>query len=519
MRATLEAEPTDYLTVTIIGEYLDREAEPGTIAVADVTSGGLTSPFNQRDGFNDLLDDNDFALNDPNFVESETTSFTGLVNWRVGSFTVDSITSYRSYDLEGAQDSDGTELTLFNNFGSFRNEQFSQELRIASDPDQRLSWLAGLYYIDEENEMNPFVINNINAFFGLGTRADFRAFQDLESAAAFANVDYELTDQLTLTLGGRYSWEEKSFDSTRIVDTIRAGFFPPAGIQLPAGAPVVPETQFIDKEDWTDFSPRVVLTYQASDSLMIYGSFSQGFKSGGFNSFGLTPAFEPEEIDAWEIGLKSDLAGGLARVNASAFYYDYTDLQVRLGVPTGGVDIQNAAEAEIAGAELDITLLPVEDLRLDIQVAYLDATFSDGELPTVPPDVQFPIGAPIPLINEELDGNYLSRAPEWQVNLAAEYRWPLARGGEVALRSTFFWHSETFFLETNQDQPTFQANDRKEANVRLSYLSPNEGWEVGIYGQNIFDERRVTQISQLGSFPNAAINEPAKYGFDLRWNF
>ncbi|RME66560.1 MAG: TonB-dependent receptor, partial [Alphaproteobacteria bacterium] len=441
VRGSLEFTPTAALKINLIGEYLDREARPGTIAVADTVSGNITSPFIKRADFEQLIDANDFALNDPQFTESETVAVTLLANWDLGGVIVDWISGYRSFDMDGAQDSDGTARTLFNNFGTFRNDQYSQEIRLSSPAENRFEWIIGGYYIHEDNAMNPFVINNFNAFFGLGTNADFRAFQDLDAVAVFADVSYEIVKRLTLRLGGRYSYEQKKFENNQAVVTLRAGFFPPAMINLPAGATVVPPTRFTAKDSWEDFSPRVVIDYQIANNMLVYASYSQGFKSGGFNSFGLTPAFNPEDVDAFEIGWKSDLADGRARLNLSAFYYDYADLQVRLGVPTGGVNIQNAAQAEVGGVEVEATVAPVEGLRFDASLAYLDAEFTEGSLPAVPLSVVFPIGAPIPLVNEDIDGNRLSRAPKWQLSLAGEYRMPVSDLGDVRLRLSYFHQS------------------------------------------------------------------------------
>lgn len=519
VRGSLEFTPTPDITLNLIAEFLDREAQPGTIAVADTVSGNVTSPFTPRADFNDLLNGNDFALNDPQFTNSETISTTILLNWDLGGVILDSVSSYRKFDLDGAQDSDGTQRSLFNNFGSFRNDQYSQELRLSAPEDHALNWVAGAYYIHEDNAMNPFVINNINAFFGLGTNADFRAFQDLDAFAIFADASYEIFDGLSVTLGGRYSYERKSFENNQSVVTLRAGFFPPGMVNLPAGATVVPPTQFVDKNSWEDFSPRVVIDYRVTETVLAYASYSQGFKSGGFNSFGLTPAFNPEEVNAFEVGVKSDFLDGRARLNIAGFYYDYSDLQVRLGVPTGGVNIQNAAEAEIAGVEVEATFAPSEHLRLDASVAYLDATFDEGVLPAVPPQTNFPIGAPIPLVQEDISGNRLSRAPKWQLSFSGEYRKPVADLGDIRLRLTYFHQSNVFFLETSQIQPTFRSGSWNEVNARISFTPPDEQWELAIFGQNIFDDRHITQITQLGSFPNAAINEPAKIGIEARFNF
>jgi len=157
------------------------------------------------------------------------------------------------------------------------------------------------------------------------------------------------------------SSENKDFANDQVVTTITGGTLPPfffGGATLPAGFAFADPPEFVDDASFDDFSPRVVVDFQANDNVLLYGSYSQGFKSGGFNSFGLSPAFDSEDVDAFEVGIKTDFADGRARLNASAFTYDYSNLQIRLPVPTGGVDIQNVGAADISGFEVSLSELP-----------------------------------------------------------------------------------------------------------------------------------------------------------------
>ncbi len=524
-RLSFELTPNEDLTVNVVGEYLDREAVPATIQVADLSSVLAASPFVKRPDFSRVLDDNDFALNDPNFVDSETFQVMVSINYDLGWASLDSITGYRDYDLTGAQDSDGTALTLFNNNGDLSIKQWSQELRLTSNTDGRLSWIVGFYYIHNNSKMNPFLIRNFNALFGVGTLAEFRAFQKLDALAVFADATYEITDRLSLTFGGRYSYEMKDFTNDLLVSILNGGTIPPfappplAGLTFAAGDVFSDPPAFVSDDTWEDFSPRVVVDFKVTDDILAYASYSQGFKSGGFNAFGLAPSFDQEDLNAYEIGLKSDLAGNRLRLNIAGFYYDYSDLQVRLGVPTGGVEIANAADATVKGVEVEATAVPMEGLTLTGNVSYLDAEFDSGMLRRVPEGVTFPIGAPIPLEVVDVSGNRLSRAPKWQTYLSGEYRFPVSTIGTAGIQVSYRYQSNVFFLETNQTQPTFKSGGWNQVDLRLSLQSADERWEVAVFGKNITDDRHITQVTQLGSFPNAAINEPRKWGGQISVNF
>jgi len=185
-------------------------------------------------------------------------------------------------------------------------------------------------------------------------------------------------------------------------------------------------------------------------------------------------------------------------------------------VPTGGVNIQNAAAAEVSGGEFEFSAVPVEGLTLTANFAYLDATFSEGTLPAIPPGQLFFIGAPVTLVDQSISGNRLSRAPEWQTYLAAEYTRNVGEWGRLSLRADWKYQSEVFFLEVNQGDNTFREEGSGEIGVRATLTTADDRIDFTLFGQNITDNRFVTQVTQLGSFPNGALNEPSKWGLQIK---
>lgn len=516
-RLALRYSPTDTISLDLIGEYQDRSASPALVAMTSVGDTGAASPFVRRADLQSVLDNREFALNDVNAIDSETWSLTAHANIDLGFADLGVISGYRDWSLVGEQDSDSTALQLFTNNGAISSQQFSHEMRLTSKKDAPLLWLAGGYYLHDTSDV-AFSIQNFQGLFGLGTDAAFDAAQETNAFALFADATYRLTDQLSLTAGVRYSHERKKFENDLVVSILNGGTTPPTfmgGVTLPPGAVFSDPPAFSDDASFSDFSPRVVIDYKPNENVLLFASYSQGFKSGGFNSFGLSPAFNAENIDAYELGVKTEWAENRLRLNASAFAYDYSDLQIRLPVPTGGVDIQNVAKARIKGFEIEGAAILSDGFTVSANIAVLDTEITEGVIPAIssvtPP---FPIGAPLPLALEDVSGNQLTRAPSFQSFVSATYK---RRIGALSgsLNASYRFQDRVFFLETNQDTDTFRNDEWGELSLSASISDPREQWELSFFLNNVTNNRHITAVTALGGFPNAALNEPRRWGLDL----
>ena len=432
VRGSLRYLPTSSITVDLIGEHTDQHFAPGLFRVATVTGGPADSPYVRRPDFNQAIQNNQYAFNENNFNTLVTNAATLAAEFRGRAVTLNLISAYRTFDVDGLADSDNTApadltggpLRSFNS-ARLRNTQFTQEVRLSSPQgDRRFNWTVGGFYIHEDNAVAPFVIQTSTAYFGLGTNATFNATQKLDAFAGFADASFEVVPGLTVRLGGRYSDERKIFDVTQQVVTLIGGVrpVPPPATVLPAGFVVAAPPPFHSEATFRNFSGRAVVDYKISKDVLAYASFSQGFKSGGFNAFGLVPAFKPETVDAYEAGVKTELFDRLLRFNADGFLYNYDNLQTRQGVTTGGVAIVNAGRARITGAEAEVTLAPARGLKLGVNATYLDARFLDGTLQRVPLTATYKFGANLPLETVSIAGNRLSRAPRWQLGGTADYQ-------------------------------------------------------------------------------------------------
>lgn len=532
-RAFLRYKPSSALTIDLIGDVSYQKNFPGTLAIyspsnlrdqaTNPTGTNVVVPYVVRPDLQSLLDGNRFQLNQTTFTRINGQNLTGRINWGLGPVTLTSVTNYRRWQMQGAQDSDGTLIdpptpafvtgdtpNIGDNNGHFRDDQVSQEIRLASNGSARLSWIVGGFYFHEHNITDPIVINNrLAGPGGAGTSATFNAGQLTDAFALFANASYEIVDGLKLSVGGRYSNELKNVTDTMVVTTINQ-FDPPGPLFFTAGQALVPANTLVGRRRFTNFSPRVVLDYKATESVLLYASYSQGFKSGGFNAFrGNNFGFEPEDITAYEIGAKTDI-GRMFRLNASAYHYDYRNLQVRTPVPSGGVGIESAAKARVQGIEFEATALPMRGLRFDGNVSILDAKFVAGTLSAIT-QPSFVFGTNPAVVAQTIAGNQLTRAPKLQAALTGRYEFDVG-WGKVSLQTSARHQSSVFFLETQQNTPTYRGAAWTEIDARLALAGQADRWEVAVFGRNLNDNRHLSQVTSFFGLPNASVNEPRKIG-------
>jgi iron complex outermembrane receptor protein len=528
VRGSVRLSPVESVTIDLIAEHFDQHFQPGLFRVAKLTGGSTDSPFVLRPDFTQAMDNSQYEANENVNNHIRTDSLTGVFEWKPEAFVLNSTTAYRSFEVNGLADSDNAapaDLTAFPGLRSYndarvRNRQLSEDLRIGSPGGpHRLNWTGGLYYLHENNSVDPFEIYNNGAYFHLGTDATFHAFQSSDAAAAYLDGSYEVLKGLTLRLGGRYSWEEKNFQNTQHVQTILGGFSPAVGHVVPAGYAVAAPPTYYSKADFHNLSGRAVLDYKLYKDILLYASLSQGFKSGGFNAFGLTPAFQPERINSYETGVKSELFNHRLRINADAFEYFYSNLQVRLPVPTGGVNVQNAASAHVKGVEFETAFTPVRGLKFGFNSTYLDAHYVHGSLPEVPPNATFSFGANIPLTTVSIAGNTMSRAPRWQAGLTGDYEHYVAHEMKASIGLNYRFQSNEFFLDTNQNAPTFRSGAWDELGLHATLAQVSDRWSVTAYGENILDNRHLTQVTPLSAFPYGTLNLPARYGVRVGTRF
>lgn len=438
-------------------------------------------------------------------IESDVTSVNFKLNYDFNNMTLTSITGFIEQDRNFGENIWSSPLEEFAVLHDEKIEQFSQELRLSGETE-RARWLAGVFFWNDTFESE----NIANSADILGLLAGINPVlwnndQETDAFALYASVDWMFNDQWTLTTGLRYSDEDTDFvggtDAT-ISDPIAFDFFVGAELGLPAGI-TIPFT-FLDdsiSDSSTDF--RVALEYRPNDNLLAYGSVVSGFKSGGyfgdftFDNSELQP-FEPEEVMAFEAGVKATLADGRAQLNGAVFYYDYDDIQTF--VPSAiGFKLDNLEEAEIFGAEVELLASPTDGLDLRLGASYLDTEVNS----------QF----------ADFDGNELPNAPETQLTGTVRYQFPVSDGFNLALQADVK-HTASMFRESTNN-PWLRTDSYTVANARVA-LSPIDGnWELAAWVRNIFDEEYEQErfASDIIGMIVGLQGNPSQWGVTLNYGF
>ena len=269
------------------------------------------------------------------------------------------------------------------------------------------------------------------------------------------------------------------------------------------------------EDDYEEFSPRVGVQYDLSDSIMAYASYSEGFKSGGF--FGrITSAenirgFDPETVETYEVGLKSTLWNDRLRMNLAIFSSEYKDKQEEVIVadPDGNVDtvVLNASDASMDGAELEITALLFEGLTFFGQAGYLDAGYDEFLIPDIPGIA--PDGSALEMRN----------TPEYTFGAGLSYVHSIFQHSEMSYNVNYSWRDEYVTIFNNDPLGEVEALGFWNANIDYRFADDDNALTISVYGRNLGDERyrRAVLIPPISSF--GQYNEPQNFGVTLTYEF
>ena len=465
---------------------------------------GGTLPDDPRDSTADSGPDN----------ERDFIGVSADLQWALGNYDLRFISGYRSTEFATTTDLDNTSAALSIYYQFSDSEHHSQELRLSREGDFG-DWMIGGYRFSEDVTaatrvaLDPFVFppfglpgptRLVRGFAGIGAL-------ETRSWALFGHLRWRLSEAFSVRVGARYSDEKKSINDLNQIDFFTP--WPPFGPDFP---PTPPGGQQYQSTTWDAFTPSVTLEYQAGDDLFVYLDYSQGFKSGGYNVGNLQPAFDPEEIDQYEIGVRADWLQGRLRTNASLFLYDYTELQVSK-VNGVVVTVENAADANIYGAELELVALPTANLRLEASVGLLDTEFKDyTSQDPARPAAFFGVF--------DLAGNELTQAPDYTVNLAAEYLFPLG-AGDLAFRFDARFVGDVWLNVYNLDHMSQSSYEWFDASLR--YMNRSGKWGWGAHVNNIGNEDVINAAfvaSALVGAPIAgSLAPPRTYGFSVNFEF
>ena len=424
------------------------------------------------------------------------------LNWDFNdTYSLTSNTGYYQSDIVALPtDADTGDVPIADFIEPWDLEQTTQEFRLNAQHD-RVKWFIGAsYYYEEAGAVTSLTLYEDPALdvlfedeglclvaeeFGLSCgihQETSAALNETTSYAVYGDVTIDITDRLQLTVGGRYTDEEKTMKlNTPLVDSTTTAL-----IGVVTGDPnnavfswtpgTIEETQ-----SWDSFDPRLALSYAMGDDTLWYANYARGFKSGGFNRQPTTPGsssilpFDQEKNDAYEIGVKTDFLDQRARLNIAAFLYDYSDYQLETN-KDASILIQNVASLDTKGLEIDGTFLIGPSLDVRLAYAYLDAEFKDGSIDDGTGNV----------VN--LKGNRAIRSPENTLSLSGTWRIT----DQWGLRAEYAYTDEMYFTADNREE--LRADDFGLLNARVDFNSESGRWGLSLIGDNLTDEEYVTSM-------------------------
>lgn len=461
------------------------------------------------------------VLFDP-FAHTESYGGSWNANLDVGWGTVSAVLGYRHLDYVTRGDFDGliTPAPQLDVTRDFSGKSKSGELRYVSPAGEPVDFVVGVYYqTDQWRQFNTVLANPTTTTLA-------QLHQDTESYAAFALVNAHPVDGLTLSIGGRYSHDSKDYD---IASQVLVN-----GNQISSFATN-------RKAKWSEFTPRLTVNYEVAPDIMLYANYSQGYKAGGFNSRGTIPEnigpYNPERVNAFEIGAKTDLFDRLLRLNVAGFVNNYRDLQssvTKMGVVRPENITTNVAAAKIYGFEIESLWRPADGFTIGANLAYLHARYTDFCADT---DGVFTNGAPEPgqcgpavpiLLNGVPNGTFavptdatgldLANAPEWSGSLSLDYAIPTSFG-EVKLHGDARYSSR-FNTWGRSNDPGYYRDEVVLVNASIAIAGEDERWKVTLYGTNLTDQEVISGATSAGATPISQFYQPPReFGVDLSFKF
>ena len=433
----------------------------------------------------------------PNYSEMENEAVSLTLTWDLDAFTAKLIVSYRSLDGEFANDRDGYPqndgqpavpgLPILVNpvthyFDTFKQDQFSVELQLTgSTIEDRLSWVAGVYAFEEDGEnINPVDFTTVSLQSG--------GYFDYSSEAVFAQATFDFTGKLSATAGIRYTKEDRDYLPDQYIEEMPLGGLPfpcfnsDGSTKICAlGDRAVPYETV--NNSISESTPMVSISYSFTDDVMLYGTYSEGFKVGGFTQRIFPPepslpAFGPEFVDSLEAGIKAELLDNSLRVNLAVYSADYSDLQILINEPSRvGPYTTNAGDATIDGFELEINYLSQSGVLIDLAIGYVDAGYD-----SLNPDLFSGLSVSDPFV-------FIS---EWNSNLSVTKTFD-TQVGEITPRLDWSWRSKFYtnagglpFAPAWAD-PLVQP-DYSVVNMSARWESATSGLSVTVGVDNVTDE-------------------------------
>lgn len=527
-RGTLVAELSDTVAATLIVDGLNDDSITQGLHSWGAIHPGYPSIMEYAGVETIDLDSLEFQTEQRYNNDKDRYAATLIVTWNLNpASTLTSTTGYIDHTNRTGWDSDGLTIST-NNIPiiDFEIWQFTQELTLTADLTDRLDLILGGLYL-REKAVEPIHFYS-GSYIGLLPGIWAKPEDDLTSISGYAQLRYELTDKLRISVGVRHTNDEKKTKNQNFgLVGPEVQRYNDLGIRAPTS--LMPDVSGTPKK--TTFkatTPRAAIDYSLDDNVTFYVSASRGFKAGGFNTFQntlTTDAFEPEFVWSYEAGAKARLLDNRVFVAGSVFFMDYESLQLNVFGIDGDFlpQVLNAGDAEISGLELELDAFVSDELRIRVAAAYLDAEMTKSRTadPIFPElgDVDPTTGLNV----RDLAGNRLPRAPKWKIAVSGIYTKPLGNNLHGVLKADYMWQDHMFFNFYNHE--ALHQDSYGLLNLYAGLESAGGSWSLGAFVQNATDKRYFTQmnVDSIGTAPvprpYVNIGEPRMYGLRFGYNF
>ena len=522
--------------------------------------------------------------------ELKATQLTLNAQWSLDEYTLTSLSGYNEFKFDQEHDVDFNPGNVVGG-GNYEDVTlWSQELRIASNYDGRFNFSAGIYYEEQELDINanPTIDGTLGGVLGrlpadslnpalpalplsaLGINSvwngtvlasqdpaaipligyeqdviyrDTRNHNDNDTLAVFLELSFDFTETITLDIGARYSEDSKNTQKQvaigvgapgQQIEVVDASNTATGALDAENTALVstswalletFPHNQTLDRDE-DHFDPTVRLRWTPTDAIMAYLSYTEGYKSGGFNTSGDTAnpdgtpgpgtEFEDEEATAWELGLKTSFWDDRARLSTTLFYTEVTDLQVTSFRGTTYI-VSNAAELTSQGVEMEAQFAATDNWEVGAALAYLDSQFDDYKDAPCTIDQVAEVG---PVCAQDLSGKRGPNAPQWSGMIYSRYVYPLTSSMLIRFDIDAAYKDD-YFLDGDLDPATLQDSYYK-INARVGLAGAKDKWEVAVYGRNLTDETTYTYATDAplsAGIYGGWVEEPRIIGLQARYSF
>ncbi len=518
-RLSAEWEPSEDWFIRLFGDYTEDDSSPRDgHRFLPGTSGEPVLPdkFDTRAGITTIPTSN------AGLVNSVDQGGLGLlVEWNLNdNWQLKSITSAREDNTDSLIDFDNLPADTFDAPVIYENEQFSQEFQ-ANFTSDRMAAVLGFFYLDA-NAFNAFDV----VLGGAGVTAFTLGDYDTDAWAVYGDFVYDLNDQWSLSVGGRYTEDERDATVTR--ETFLGLGSPYFGnedaisitVPVPGAVPT-----FTGNRTDTEFTPRASLSWRPVDGQMLYVSYNEGFKGGGFDPRGayqfteVQEGFEPEEVQAYEFGIKSAWMDGRVLTNFALFYSDYENVQVPGSIllfDENGVAIgfagttTNAGKAEITGAEFELIGNFTDNFSTTLALGWIDADYTEWLVGDTDENGD-------PIIVDISDQRVFQNTPEITASVNLRYEWPVGifgNDGDLALSTLISYRDDTFQFEIPNPVPGVDQDAYTLVDASIAWNSASNRFSMALHGRNLSDKRYNVANYNFPTVENSVIGF---YGAPRTW--